>query len=163
MLRINREISKIKKEVGSDTIVNLQNIFGLDKAKFNISLEPLNNQKYIVSIKYTSNQNLLIDLLMKHFKLPLDVNNLISEYLLPTIRLKFEMEYLHDYPFNGISWRLIYCDNEFSNLKKIYKYYSYIAEEHTKYNLSHWSPAMTTSTDILTFITRLKFEELVSL
>jgi hypothetical protein len=170
--RINREILSIKKKLidnnvnednDDDKINNLQYFFMLnnyDKGKFNMSLEPLNNTKLILSINYVSNQKLKIDYVKM---LPKEINNLIAEYLLPSITLKFEVEYPQGYPFGGICWRLIYCDNEFSNLKNIYKYYAYIAEEHTNYNLTDsWSPAITVDKDILIFLTKIiNFDELI--
>ena len=170
--RINRELLSIKKELidnnvkqdnDDNKITNLQYFFALnqcDKCKINISLECVNNTKLILSVNYVSNQKLKIDYVKM---LPKEINDLIAEYLLPSITLKFEIEYPLGYPFGGICWRLIYCDNELSNLKNIYKYYSFIAEEHTKYNLSDsWSPAITIDKDILVFLTKIiNFDELI--
>ena len=107
---------------------------------------------------------LTIQIEKKHYhnfkQLPLELSNLISEYLPEYITICVEITFPSDYPFQPPIYTLLSTTYNITNLPiSIDTYYTRIVENHNLQYKREWSPAIDIEKDILYFICRINHFE----
>ena len=106
------------------------------------------------------------------FDLPVELNQLIREYLIYIIKIQIKIKYSPSYPFSPPIWFLQEVRHNLVTEVCLLDYYSYKVNQHNQSYTSYisvghhietaWSPAITVEKDILSFVQKINhFDEVL--
>jgi|TARA_B110000093_G_scaffold88056_1_gene95327 hypothetical protein len=129
--------------------------FQIGEGNTHIDIELRQNDTIYIVIQYQQAPSIKYD--FKH--LPDEICDHIHNYLGEYIELTFQIKYSNtSFPFDPPIWGLYSITHNVNVLNgglTIEDYYKYIVQNHNDQNERSWSPAISISADILTFITRV--------
>lgn len=152
LIRLNNDFNSVQGK-------ELHDMWGIPKSddyKLTIRVKNENERRIKLTIKYTKKHIYNIK------NIPLELSNIICNFLSETICINIAIGYPLDYPFVNPVWELSNVEHNIHNPPiDITNYYSYIINTHNTVLNQHWHHAQTTKNDILDFIQKINHFEYI--
>lgn len=160
-------LPRFEKDFGP---VDLADFYQLNKAYEKINIEKsVQSDSILLTVTFTKTCP------YAKFDLPIELNQLIREYLIYIIKIQIKIKYSPSYPFSPPIWFLQGVRHNLATDVCLLDYYSYKVNQHNQtyttyitlgnhlnFTENAWTPAITVEKDILSFVQKINhFDEVL--